>query len=506
MKRHAGVAVMLAGSSVIAMLLNFLFQAYLAYLFGARGEMDAYVAAMTMPAWYAAVAVPSLSIVLIPLFVESMRTRGIEATWNTVSSVLNLVAVFVVVASVLMVLAAAPAIHLLFPSLAPSTASIAAQLLRWLFPATMLTSIVVLLIGIDQAEERFRPTAIAPIIGAAALLLVSVLLAPAIGVVGVAIASLVSSVAQMLWLLPTLRHKWRGRIDLRDVVLRRFTVLLAPLVGGGVLSRATTVADRIAASHLAPGSLSHVEYANRIVGVILTIFVAGLASALYPVMSASAATRNLQELRETMLWGQKLLVLLLFPALAVAWVVRIPLVQLLFQRGAFRLQDTRAVASLLTWFLLGVVGGALGTLQARVYYVLQDTRTPVILGSFEALAYFVYLQFFVRAWDVAGIGIANVVYLTSAFVVNGFVVQRKLQLPIMGELAMSVVRLASLALVAAVGAFAVARCFGAPCPAVMAATVTGTAIYGGLLLLLRPPEARNAAGGFGILGVGDDPR
>src|SRR5207253_9848832 len=109
------------------------------------------------------------------------------------------------------------------------------------------------------------------------------------------------------------------------------------------------------------------EYGARLTAVLNTVFASGIATALYPRMSAMAADDELPKLRDTVVGGQRMLMLFLFPALAIVWALRVPLLELLFQRGLFTPQDTAAVAELLPWFLLSVVGGGLGTLQGRVY-------------------------------------------------------------------------------------------------------------------------------------------
>lgn len=508
MKKLAGAAALLSGSSLLGLPLSFATQAYLAYRFGSGVEMDAYVGAMTLPALFGAVFVPSLSVVLIPVFVESMQKRGPDATWQMASNLLN-VTTLVLTAGVALTLSFAGGLmRWILPGLDMSTMSLSIELLRLLLPATVLSALVATLAGLYQAQERFWPTAIAPLIGAAVLLAAAVALAPSFGMRGIALATILSNLVQLFFLLPVLRGRYRAVLDLRDSGVRTFGALLMPLVCGGLAYRTTIVADRLVASWLPKGSLSHLEYASRIVAVLNAVFASGIAGALYPQMSAQAAAGDLSRLRDTLVWGQRILMVFLFPALAIGWVLRVPLLQLMFERGQFTNLDTQQVASLLTWFMLGVVGGALGALQGRVYYVLKDMRTPVLLGLMETAAYFVYLPLMVKALGVVGIGVANAVHLLAALIVNGVVVLRMLRTDRVTDLLLDAARIGLLAAVAGGTAWAVTwMLHGAGAFVVLVTgTVAGGLCYVPMLILLRAVELRNLGSRFVDIGGHDDER
>lgn len=488
MKRVAGVALLLAGSSLLAMCLGFGLQAYLAFRFGSGIEMDAYVAAMTLPALFAAVIVASLGVIVIPVIVESKQKRGEEATARLASTLLNATAILLAIIVMATLVSARPLMRWILPGLAPATLSLSIGLLRWLLPSTVLSALAAVLVAFHQAEERFTATAISPVVGAAVLLATSTALTPSRGILGIAIATGLGAAAQVLWLLPVLHRRYRVVLDLSDEALKSAGRLLAPLIAGGFAFRATIVADRWVASLLPPGSLSHVEYATRIATVLNVLFASGIAVALYPKMSAEAAAADLPRLRETFFWGQRVLMLFLFPSLAIGWVLRAPLLRLVLEHGEFTAADTSAVAALVSWFMLGVVAGALGVLQGRVYYALKDTITPVLIGLAETAAYFVYLPILARSFGVLGIGMANAAYLFAALVVNGAVVLSKLRSDETVQLLASALRIGAMASAAGGSAWAMRSLLTNGVAALAAGTAAGVATYAALLFLTRPRE------------------
>ncbi len=60
--------------------------------------------------------------------------------------------------------------------------------------------------------------------------------------------------------------------------------------------------------------------------------------------------------------------------------MRRPLVQLIFQRGAFTETSTEMVAWALAFFALGLPAHAVVEVVVRAFYALHDTKTPVMIG------------------------------------------------------------------------------------------------------------------------------
>jgi putative peptidoglycan lipid II flippase len=74
-------------------------------------------------------------------------------------------------------------------------------------------------------------------------------------------------------------------------------------------------------------------------------------------------------------------VFLALPASLGLILLRQPIVAMLFQRGAFSAESTDLVAFALLWYSAGLVSHSLVEIVSRAFYALQDTKTPVILGS-----------------------------------------------------------------------------------------------------------------------------
>jgi putative peptidoglycan lipid II flippase len=111
-----------------------------------------------------------------------------------------------------------------------------------------------------------------------------------------------------------------------------------------------------------------------------------VAIAAFPTFSALAARGEKDELRHVLVVTLRSVLYLTLPAAVGLFLLREPLISLIFQGGAFDAQSTHATAWALMFYALGLVGHAMVEIVTRAFYALHDTRTPVMVGISAMLA------------------------------------------------------------------------------------------------------------------------
>ena len=116
------------------------------------------------------------------------------------------------------------------------------------------------------------------------------------------------------------------------------------MVGQTIMSF-TTIVDQFFAARLGEGAISELGYANRILGLALTLVATAITRATLPVFSgvAASARRDVNHLALRWSW---ILALVGVLAVGIGWVLSPMAVRLLFQRGTFSGSDTASVARL----------------------------------------------------------------------------------------------------------------------------------------------------------------
>jgi putative peptidoglycan lipid II flippase len=176
----------------------------------------------------------------------------------------------------------------------------------------------------------------------------------------------------------------------------------------------------------------------------------------------------------------------------------LPLVQLVFERGAFTATSTRLVASALAFFALGLPAHSALEIIVRVFYALHDTRTPVLVGlgamALNVLLSLAFLAAFAAAgWPAhGGLALSNSLATTVEMAVLLALIRRRLGGLEGRYLATSLARSGLAAVLMGVAAGGLAWLLQGRSPWLVGGLgiAAGLVVYGGLSLLLGAPEPR----------------
>jgi putative peptidoglycan lipid II flippase len=153
--------------------------------------------------------------------------------------------------------------------------------------------------------------------------------------------------------------------------------LMGPaLLGVGVAQISLLINTQIA-SHLAPGSVSWLTYADRLMEFPTAILGVALGVVLMPQLAAANATGDRERYAAMLDWGLRLVLLLALPCAAALLVFSQPLVSVLYHYGAFTDRDVQQTTLALTGYGVGLLGLVAIKVLAPGYYASQDIRTPV---------------------------------------------------------------------------------------------------------------------------------
>lgn len=470
---------------------HFVTQLVIAHLFGVQADMDAYLAAITLPQFTITVVLTSLGFVFIPVFVHHASEGRDDEAWTVASGVINLSLVTLLIITAGGMLFAEKLLRWSAPGLAAETLELATQVAMVSWPSVVVTSLTTLLVGIYHAQERFGRPAGAPFIGALVNLGVVLALAGLLGVVGIAIATIGGLLVQAVLLSPAGLRKGRYRFGfhLHHPGVRRVLRLLWPLALSGVFIKATPLVERYLASEMEEGSISLLGYAFRLEVVLSTLVATGIAIVIFPRMAQQAAQANTAGLREIVSKGLRYMWLATAPLISVGWVLALPVVTVLLRHGEFTAEAAVGVAALLQVYLLGLSGACLGNVSGRAYYALGHTRVLAIIGAGEALAYIVYTAILADYLGALGVALGYAIYMNASFLWQIIVLRGRLGGRGGRTLVCSFLRISFCAVVGAGAAWLGTHISDRALVQMLVGGALGLGTYFGVLLLLRSKEA-----------------
>jgi putative peptidoglycan lipid II flippase len=155
-------------------------------------------------------------------------------------------------------------------------------------------------------------------------------------------------------------------------------LMIPRLIGVAAVQLNFWVNTRIA-STLPEGSVNGVTYAFTLMLMPQAAIAQSIAIAAMPTFSAQFALDKFDEMRNSLAASLRGVILLALPASLGLILLRLPLVELLLQRGNFDPRSSELVAWALLWYGTGLVGHSLVEVLVRAFYAMHDTKTPVII-------------------------------------------------------------------------------------------------------------------------------
>ncbi len=418
----------LASAALLVRVFGMLNQIVVTGHFGAGATMDAYFVATALPLLLAQMISSALEASVIPVYTR-MRTQGKEQASVLFSTLLNLLVLGCGLFVLLMLTFRRQLIYLSAPGLDSYRAGLAISLTPFIFPVLVLMVVIGFLDAILNAEGQFGWPAYAGLLVPLTTAILVLTLGRFEGVVVLCIGILVGTCLQLCMVLVRARRAglaYRPVMNLRHPAIGVILVAVWPLLIGALIDQASPLVDLIFASSLSAGSISALNYSLKLISVIVGVIFISVGRAAFPYLSRQASINDMKAFKETLrlyLWavgGATIVIAVLM------FVLAHPIVQILFQRGAFTADDTSHTASTLRGFVFGLVPMALGFLTARAFSALGKTRVLMGVTAFSVLANAIFDYIFARFWLSTGIAVAtSAVYFCTMFILF-FMLQRKI--------------------------------------------------------------------------------
>ncbi|WP_069173848.1 lipid II flippase MurJ [Streptomyces griseus] len=368
-----------AGLTVVAAVLGLVRDQAVARLFGASRASDAFLIAWTVPEMAATLLIEDgMALLLVPAFSHALALRAAgghraDPVRNLVARTLPRLCAALACAGALLVAGAPWAVGVLAPGLDDPALAV---------DCTRLTAVTVFTFGVTgyfsaalRAHGRFLAPAGVYIAYNLGIIATTLALHARWGVRAAAAGVAVGSVLMILTQLPTfaglvLRGRtWvRGRRAEREALPALLgATVLAPVVLFVVSRQSQVLVERVLASSLSEGAISHLNYAQKVAQLPMVLSMM-ICTVTFPVVARAMAAGDVEGARRRVERDLALAgtIVLLGTSVVIGCAPRI--VEVLFQRGAFDAADTAATAGVMRVYALGLLGHTLVGALCRPYF------------------------------------------------------------------------------------------------------------------------------------------
>lgn len=431
-RRLLGAAAIIAVGNVLSRGFGLLRDVVIAFTFGATASTDAFVLARTLPSILYDLLVGTVSTAaFVPVFVQHARDE--RQFWRLVSAVFSLAGLAFVSLAAVLALFAEPLVAIIGTGLGSGDQRLlAVNLMRVALVSVIFQGLAGVLTAALYAQNRFGLPAFATATYNVGIIVGILLLARPLGPQAMAVGLVIGALAQFLLQASGLAPFWRAyrpRIDLADPGVRRILALAGTVAAGLVVTAASQLIDRNLALRQPEGSLSSMEYATRVIQFPLGIVGLAVSNAILPTLSRlnERTQASVAEYREALVFGLKLVLLLMLPAFFLLAALSQPVIGLLFEHGgAFQAIDTQRTAEIFRFYSPGLPLTAVDFLLINAFYARQNARTPVIVGVVCVFIYLGVALATVGVLQARGLALANAVQNSSHALILLFLLRRSM--------------------------------------------------------------------------------
>ncbi len=457
----------------------------------------------------------SISGALIPTFSDYSASEKRDELPRLVFTIVNLVILIMFFAAVIFALFSAQFIDILVQGYKGSEKELTLEFAKIIFFSLIALGPFAVLLSALFALKEFGWPAFATaayhigiILGAIAG---SILGEHYSGHLGLAFGVLIGAAGEIALLIPGLRKqhlRYLFVLDLKHPALRRILKLYAPVAFSFLVSMGLIFLDQNLASRTPGGGAANytaMRLASTLIVFPVGLVAAALSFAVLPTLSEHATARNDERFKETLLLGFRLGLLLMIPAAAGLIVLRVPIVDLLFQHHNYTPENAARTAIALQNYAYQLPFVVLDQLAMAAFYARKNTIIPVAVGIVSILGYLAVALPFWSTIGMPALAFANTVQNTLHAIILLALLRMTIgpirifeTIPTILKIlaataAMVIVALGAQVLLAHIALFSLSSLLGQLLTVAIAGGLAGSAYVGGVLLL-RVEEVRLVRG------------
>lgn len=432
-------AVVLASSTLISALLGIfrdrLLNSY--YLDTYPTGIDAYTAAFTIPDFlFFLLTSGALAVSFIPVFNQRLSTGNKKSAWELSSSLLNLMAIMTLIASVLIMIFAEPLVrYIVGPGLDESGTILAINMMRVIAINPFLFSISTILSSIQQALGRFIFYALAPALYNVGILIGIVWFTGGInlfgwqifegGIMGVALGVVFGAVLQVIVSLVGLfglGFDYEFKISWKNQGFRSVLKLLPARSLDQGIDYVNTLVTTNLSSRMGAGALRSYNQAYSLSQMPVSLIGVAISTAFFPKLTEELGEGKEAKYRQTFRTALGTIIWIALPVAVIAFFARGYVVSFIKNGG------DPLISSVLGTLIISIIANSIFHIVARGFYAHQDTKTPfyvsiITVGLTIALA----IIFSILGLGVEGLGWAQSVGTMLEIVILIVLLQKRSQ-------------------------------------------------------------------------------
>lgn len=402
--------------AIVSKLFGFARKMVIAAYYGASWQTDAFNMANSIIILSTAILSMGVATVIVPMYNHRLVQKNKEQADGFASNMLCVTSLIYAISAVLGIIFAPVLVRIFAPNFSSEVSALSVQLLQMLLILTVGTNAVNFLSAISRSNNRFLAPALLGFPLSVSTVLFIAFLFKYFNIYAMVLGYVFAVLIQVVMLALSLRKAFRFKpvLNFTNGDVKAVAVLCLPILASIGVDQIGALVDRMLASGLPEGSISAMNYAQKLKGLPDGIITASIIMVIFPIFSKYAAKQDFGALKLLVNRAMSALFAMMAPITLVCIYYSREIVKIVYERGAFTNEKTILTANIFVFAVLGVFfTGGCGVLN-NAFYGMQDTKTPR-LGAVIAVGCDIILNLMlVKHMQAAGLILAT----SIAIIVN----------------------------------------------------------------------------------------
>jgi putative peptidoglycan lipid II flippase len=375
-------AALLMVTALLGQVLGFLRVKLVNANFDALGPQstDAFFAAFKIPDFFFyTVAAGALGVAFIPVLADRLENNDRKGAWELASSLLNLLALVMLVVGVAIFIFAEPLIHVVAPGLEAEQLHNAVTIMRLISFNPFLFTITGILTATQQTVGRFFFYAIGPLLYNSSIIVSIYLFKTNIGLIGLGFGAFVGALLQfciVLFGMKGMKFSWRARINFKLPGFKTVLRQLPPRSIDQGIDSINSIVETNFARRLGTGFLSYYENAFTLHTAPIILIGTAISTAAFPRMSERLSQGRTDLFRKEFLQVLRAMIWISVPIVVICFFARGYLARIIFAK------DAPEIAAVFGFLCIAILFRIMYSIISRYFYAQKDTWTPLFVSIF----------------------------------------------------------------------------------------------------------------------------
>ncbi|ADL51857.1 murein biosynthesis integral membrane protein MurJ [Clostridium cellulovorans] len=301
-------------------------------------------------------------------------------------------------------------------------------LVRIMFLSLLFVGAQSIITSVLQSHDEFIVPSSMPIFSNAIYIFYLVFFIDTFGLNGFGVATVLGFLSMLLVNIPTFKklgYKYQLVFNFKDENIKRLGRSMIPIIICSSLVQINVFIVRGFAGSLEYGSISSLDYANKLNMLVYEIFAQAISMVIYPTLARHIARKNYIEFKSEIVRGVNLIFLLMIPGAIGLLVLREPLITLYLKRGSFGDMEVLMTSSALLFYIPTMVIYGMRDVLNRGFFSLNESKLPMYNAGLNILLNIVFCYFAIGNLGIRGLALANSLATFFATVILMLTLSRK---------------------------------------------------------------------------------